>query len=495
MRTTVSLLKQIKGIAPIALLILFCFFSSFSCNKSEDKNPQDPQDTMPDSTLTHKDVDVWLTNADKSSLLRQSVVGLSFSNSVNTFPTIEIDTTQLFQVMDGFGFSLTGGSAYVINKLEQSMRESVIRELFSPDSGCIGLSYIRISIGASDLDATVFSYDDMPAGQTDPGLYNFSLAKDKENLIPVLKRALFYNPALKILGSPWSAPVWMKTNQSSIGGSLKTEYYDAYSKYFVKYIQQMEAEGIPIDAITIQNEPLNPNNNPSMSMSWQEQRDFIKNFLGPDFEQSGIKTKIILYDHNCDRPDYPTNILNDAAAAKYIDGSGFHLYGGDISALSQVHQAHPDKNVYFTEQWVGGPSNFGPDMKWHIQNLIIGAPRNWSKNVLEWNLASDPYYEPHTTGGCDRCEGALTIASGSVFRNVSYYIVAHASKFVKSGAVRTASNIPEALPNVAFINPDGTKVLIVLNNGNKQTSFNIQSGSRKTIAKLDAGSVATYVWR
>jgi len=221
----------------------------------------------------------------------------------------------------------------------------------------------------------------------------------------------------------------MKTNGSSIGGSLKTDCYDVYARYFVKYIQEMQAEGITIHAITPQNEPLHGGNNPSMLMTASEQANFIKNYLGPAFQNAGLTTKIVIYDHNCDRPDYPLDILNDPDARKYVDGSAFHLYAGDISALSQVHYAYPDKNVYFTEQWVGGPSNFAGDLQWHIKNLIIGATANWSKVVLEWNLASDPYYNPHTNGGCTSCEGALTIGA-TVIRNVSYYIIAHASKFV-----------------------------------------------------------------
>jgi glucosylceramidase len=477
-----------------AILLFTVFSTAFSCKKNEgDENPIIPIDTTPDTITTKRDIEVWLTRPDRTYQLRHQVVALEFTSTSNQNPTITVDSTLTYQTIDGFGFALTGGSASLINKLQTAQRDALIRELFSPDSGCIGLSYIRVSIGASDLDATVFSYDDLASGQTDVNLTNFSIEKDRENLIPVLKAALSYNPTLKILGSPWSAPTWMKTNNSSIGGSLKSEYYATYAQYFVKYIQGMAAEGIPIDAITPQNEPLNPGNNPSMVMTSNEQKDFIKNHLGPAFQQANISTKIILYDHNCDHPEYPINILNDPEASQYIDGSAFHLYAGDISALSQAHLAHPDKNVYFTEQWVGGPSNFGPDLKWHIKNLIIGASLNWSKNVLEWNLASDPYYNPHTDGGCTSCEGALTIAS-SVSRNVSYYIIAHASKFVKTGSVRIGSVGPYNLPNVAFKTPQGKKVLIVLNDGTSKQTFNIKFGGGQAIASLDAGVVATYIW-
>jgi len=473
------------------LLLLMCFSMAFSCKKNEVEEPDDPGDTT--HTTTKRDIEVWITRPDQIALLRQQVVALEFGTAVNQNPTITVDSTTTYQTIDGFGFAMTGGSAYHIDRLPQDQRDAIIRELFSSDSGCIGISYIRVSIGASDLDASVFSYDDIPSGETDVALNHFSLDPDRSHLIPVLKTALQYNPDLKILGSPWSAPVWMKTNKNSVGGKLMPEYYDVYARYFVKYVQEMAAEGIPIDAITPQNEPLNPYNNPSMEMTSDEQLDFIKNHLGPAFRQANLSTKIILYDHNCDHPEYATHILNDPAAAQYIDGSAFHLYAGDISALSTVHQVHPDKNVYFTEQWVGGPSNFGEDLKWHVKNLIIGATRNWSRNVLEWNLASDPYYEPHTDGGCNRCEGGLTIF-GSVSRNVSYYIVAHASKFVETGSVRIASDLPANLPNVAFRTPSGKKVLIVLNESKETQYFNIRYGNRQAPAILAGGCVATYVW-
>jgi glucosylceramidase len=334
----------------------------------------------------------------------------------------------------------------------------------------------------------------MPAGQTDSNLEHFSIETEKKDLIPVLKKILALNPSIKILGSPWTAPVWMKSNGSFIGGNLKPEYYSVYASYFVKYIQAMKAEGVTIDGITPQNEPLHGGNNPSMVMQPVEQADFIKNHLGPAFKAAGINTKIILYDHNADRPDYPITILNDPAAKKYIDGSAFHLYGGPVSALSEVHKAHPDKNIYFTEQWTGGPEKFETELDWAVENLIIGATRNWSRNVLQWNLANDPNYQPHTDrGGCTNCLGALTIGSG-IHRNVSYYIIAHASKFVRPGSVRIASNNDGTLPNVAFRNPEGKKVLIVMNKGAQAQTFNIKFNGKILTAILDKGAVGTFVW-
>jgi glucosylceramidase len=255
----------------------------------------------------------------------------------------------------------------------------------------------------------------------------------------------------------------------------------------------MKAKGITIHAITPQNEPLHPGNNPSLLMLAAQQKDFIKNNLGPAFKTAGIATKIIVYDHNCDRPDYPLEILQDPMARLFVEGSAFHLYAGDVSVLSTVHDAYPDKNVYFTEQWTGANGTFSGDLKWHLKNVIIGTMRNWSKVALEWNLANDPNYHPHTPGGCTECKGALTIGT-SITRNVSYYIIGHASKFVPPGSIRIASTQSGNLSNVAFVTPQGKKVLIVENDGTKDEGFSIKYKGQFSSTSLPAGAVGTYVW-
>ncbi len=439
-------------------------------------------------------MEVWITNPDRSALFARQVGPLPVGAAASQYPTIDIDETQGFQTIDGFGYTLTGGSAMLISRMEGTARAALLQELFSTKGNGIGVSYLRVSIGASDLDERVFSYNDLPDGQTDIRLEKFSLAPDQTYLIPMLKAILAIDPTIRILGSPWSPPAWMKTNNNPKGGSLKPEYYDAYAQYFVNYIREMKSEGIRIDAITIQNEPLHPGNNPSLLMLPQEQATFIKKSLGPAFRTAGIDTKIILYDHNADRPDYPISILNDSDARKYVDGSAFHLYGGPITALTEVHNAHPDKHVYFTEQWIGAPGNLKGDLGWHVKNLIVGATRNWSRTVLEWNLASDPKQEPHTPGGCTECLGAITLNGNTVTRNPAYYVVAAASKFVRPGSVRIQSNTSDALPNVAFKTPDGRKVLIVLNATPTAQSFIIREKGGALTTGLPIGAVGTYVW-
>jgi glucosylceramidase len=447
------------------------------------------------TTGENQPIEFWITTGDQSSLLQKDAQSLTFVEGRKDLPVIEVDTAQRFQSIDGFGYALTGGSAYLLQqKLTAEKRTELLNELFSTDDRGIGVSYLRLSIGASDLDDHVFSYNDLQPGETDPDLHKFSLDEDRKHLIPILKQILTINSELMIMGSPWSAPSWMKTNNDPKGGSLKKENYASYANYLVKYVQEMAKEGIRIDAITIQNEPENPNNNPSMVMTAPEQGEFIKDHLGPAFARAAIKTKIVIFDHNCDHPEYPIAILDDADAKKYIDGSAFHLYLGDISALSQIQQAHPDKNIYFTEQWTSSEGKFDGDLRWHVRNLIVGATRNWSKAVLEWNLAADPQQNPHTDqGGCTQCLGALTIGD-SVTRNVSYYAIAHASKFVRPGSVRIASTFVDDLPNVAFVTPGAKRVLIVLNDSEEDKQFAIRFGERNVTIRLYAGSVGTLIW-
>lgn len=441
----------------------------------------------------------WITTGDSNILFRQ--VNFTPAIAATNTAVINIDDSKKYQTIDGFGFALTQGSAMPIIKMTEAKRSALLHELFDTTGTAIGISYIRLSIGASDLNEKVFSYDDMPEGQADEAMAHFDLGPDHADVIPVMKEILRINPHIKILGSPWSPPAWMKTNNDTRGGRLKPEYYAAYASYFVKYIEAMAKEGITIDAVTLQNEPLHPGNNPSLLMTAPEQAEFIKNNVGPAFRSAGIKTKIILYDHNADRPDYPIYILDDTAAAKYVDGSGFHLYNGDVSALTDVHNAHPGKHIYFTEQMVvqfGERKNenrpkFG--IARPVEEIFIGATRNWSRNVLEWNLAANSAFTPYTDrGGCSMCQGAVSVDGDAVTRNLAYYAMAHFSKFVRPGAVRIASSELTDLPNVAFKTTGGKKVLIVANSSKQTQVFNIRIKAKSTTVSLAAKSVATYIF-
>jgi glucosylceramidase len=401
--------------------------------------------------------------------------------------------------MEGFGAALTGSSAYLINqKLNVSQRENLLKDLFDPRSG-IGISYLRITMGASDFSPEDFTYNDLPPGQTDPSLSKFSVSKDQTDLIPVLKAVVALQPAIRIMATPWSAPAWMKTSGKLAGGSLKPEWYGTYADYFVKYLDAYKKEGIAIDAISVQNEPLHEAAYPSMGMDSAAQGIFIGQHLGPLFQTKGIKTKILLYDHNWDRPGYPISILNDPQASRYVAGSAFHAYGGSVSAMSEVHDKFPDKGLYFTEisggRWA---TDFSDNLKWNMSNIFIGTANNWSKNALLWNIALDENDGPKNKG-CDNCRGVVTIAAdGTVTKNVEYYTIAHMAKFVRPGAFRVPSGRLSnsiQLEHVAFLNPDGSKVLVVLNQGADNKKFTVVAGENQFNYTIDPNAVVTLMWK
>lgn len=466
-------------------------------------------------------IESWVTNADRSALFQKQTDSVFFGASRSGSSTIIIDEGQQLQEIDGFGYAITGGTAELLMKMSPAARKKILNEVFAVNDNNIGVSYLRLSIGSSDLNSFTFSYNDLKENETDFELKKFTLSQDLKDVIPVMKEILAINPDIQILGSPWSAPIWMKTNNNIKGGALKKECYDVYARYFVKYILAMKEQGITIDAVTVQNEPLNTNNTPSMRWFWNEQADFIKYNLGPAFTKAGLKTKIILFDHNLDRIDYPLAILNDPEVSKYVDGSGFHHYGGEIAAMADLHVARPDKNLYFTEQMVvERPGEKTINIAAQVKRLIIGTTRSWSRNVILWNLAADPKNDPHTdNGGCSMCQGALTLDGDNVTRNLAYYNIAHASKFVRPGSVRIGStntgdkavaltqdeetqgirraaiieNSP-VLPNVAFRTPDGKIVLIVVNDTYAVSSFRIQYNGMLASVRLSPGAAGTYVW-
>lgn len=443
------------------------------------------------ASCSESNVEVWTTTPDQS--FRLTKISVSPSRSENAENEIRISISEPFQSIEGFGFTLTGGSAELMMKLKKDVRASLLSELFTLKHGGIGISYLRLSMGASDLSSRVFSYDDLPASQTDSTLEHFSLSNDTVYVIPLLKEILALAPDLRIMASPWSPPVWMKDNQSSIGGQLLKRYYSSYAKYFVRYITAMRDKGITIDAVTIQNEPQHPGNNPSMLMSAAEQADFVGMHIGPAFQEAQLSTKIIIWDHNCNRPDFPLTVLADSVARSYVHGSAFHLYAGEISALSTVHNAFPEKQIYFTEQWTGSKGTFEGDLQWHVKNVLIGSLRNWSTTVLEWNLANDPQFNPHTPGGCTECKGALTIDNSVIQRNVSYYIIAHASRFVPSGSVRVASSTIPGVHSVAFMRPDKKWVSILLNESTSSKRVSLSVAHTQHTVVLSPGAVATVV--
>jgi len=400
--------------------------------------------------------------------------------------------------MEGFGAAMTESSAWLIwTKLPVAQRDALMRKLFDPVDG-IGLSYLRLPMGASDFALQSYTYDDMPPGQSDAALAHFSIDHDRETILPALQKARSINPALKIMATPWSAPAWMKTSGALNSGRLRPEAYEVYARYFVKFLQAYADAGISIDAVSPQNEPHHePAGYPCMRMDANEEAAFIRH-LGPLLASAGMKTQILIWDHNWDEPAYPLAILADPAARRYVAGTAFHGYAGSVDAQSKVHDAYPEKGIYFTEcsggEWA---PDFGGSLKWNAHTLLIGAVRNWAKTVLLWNLALDDKHGPQN-GGCTNCRGVVTITpvSAGIEYNVEYYVLGHAAKFVPPGSMRIESNTfpQQGLEDVAFKNPDGSLTAIVLNGSDGKQSVTIRALDNAFATTLPAGALATFHW-
>lgn len=421
----------------------------------------------------------WLTQGNGSARLTQG--SSTFGANTGSGSVITINEGSTFQSIDGYGFTLTQGSAKVIAGMSATAQNNLLNELYGPNG--LGYSIVRIGIGATDLSDWSFSYRDGAS---------FSLAgPDLTYTIPILKKILAINPGVKVLATPWSAPMWMKTSGSFVGGTLKAENYESYGQYFLDYFNAMSAQGISIWAITPQNEPLNGHNDPSMTLTRENELGLINSFIGPKLRGAGYNCKIITYDHNCDNVDYPTYVANNSS---YVDGAAFHLYAGNISALTTFRN-NTGKNVYFTEQYTGASGSFGGDLVWHTQNVTIGSMNNWSRTALGWNLATDPNWGPRTAGGCSDCKGAVTISGSTVTRNQGYYIIGHFSKAVKPNAVRIgASSNHGNLITTAFRNSDGTKVAVVLNNSGSNITFRVVWNNQSFSYTLAGSSVVTFKW-
>jgi len=447
----------------------------------------------------------WVTSADQSKLLSREP-DLTFGGSAAAASNIDVDATNRYQTMVGFGAAITDASAWVIqNDMSSTQRTTLMNELFGRATG-IGLSFTRLTIGASDFSRSLYTLDDVPAGQTDYPLTNFSIAPMQTAVLPVVKSALAVNPGLSVMASPWSAPAWMKNNGSlikstdpSIQGTLLPQAYAAFAQYLGKFADAMQAEGVPLYAMTAQNEPAyEPTDYPGMLLAPASRATLIGQQLGPLLAQRAQAVRLLDWDHNWDNPSSPQTVLADTVAAPYVSGVAWHCYAGDVSAQNTVHTAFPTKDTYITECSGGDWAPVWADnLLWNVRTLIIGGTRDWAKGVLLWNMALDENHGPHT-GGCSNCRGVVTVNSGTgaVTRNEEYYALAHASKFVRPGAQRIDSSTGvNGLESVAFRNSDdGSLVLIVANASGLTRSFSVRQGGQTFTAALPAGAIASYVW-
>jgi glucosylceramidase len=466
---------------------------------------------------------VWVTTPDRAEELHERAP-VTFGATTSDAPTIVVDATDRYQPIDGFGASITDSAAAVLYRLAPAERDAAMRALFDPRAG-IGVSFLRQPVGSSDFTAAPahYTYDDVPAGRTDFALRHFSIAHDEAQILPLLRRAKQLNPRLSVMATPWSPPAWMKTGDSLIGGRLKDDprVYDAYARYLVKFVRAYAAAGVPIDFLSVQNEPQNrhPSGYPGTDMPVRQEAAVIA-ALGPKLAAASPRTRILGYDHNWSthpadvestppgedpETDYPYRLLR-TRAAKWIAGTAYHCYSGDPSAMTALHDAFPRKGIWFTEcSGSHGPTDtpeqiFRGTLTWHARNIIIGTTRNWARSVVNWNIALDSTGGPHL-GGCDTCTGLLTLMpDGSVSRDAEYFTIGHAAKFVKPGAVRIGSTSfgttgwNGQIMDVAFRNPDGSTALIVHNENDDPRTFAVRAGDRQFEYTLPGGALATFTW-
>ena len=443
-------------------------------------------------------VQTWITLTDQSKLLARED-GAQFSDHAPLHLHIAVDAQQRFQEMLGFGANISDASAWLIqHRMSATQRAALIADLFGKPPG-IGLSFTRLTIGASDFSQSHYSLDDVPAGKTDDLLAQFSIEPMRASVLPVVKSALAVNPKLQVMASPWSAPGWMKTTDSLIQGTLRPQAYDAFARYLVRYVDAMEGEGVPTYALTLQNEPhFEPKDYPGMRLDPPMRAQLIGKHLGPMLSKRSRPVRILDWDHNWDEPSAPLQVLADPVARPFVAGVAWHCYAGDVSVQAQVHDAHPDKETFFTECSGGAwKPHWQETLPWFMRHLIIGTTRGWAKGVLLWNLALDENHGPHL-GGCGDCRGVVTInaKTGEVTRNFDYYALAHASRFVRPGARRIASTSSvDGIETVAFQNEDDRSIALVTLNASPQARrFSVGFGGRTFEHTMPGASVATFVW-
>jgi glucosylceramidase len=461
---------------------------------------------MPSAHAAGEQVTVYLTTTDDAGG-RHVVRGLQAqtpfafqSGTGGGGENITVDENTRYQTFTGGGASFTDTAAWLMNSsgaLSQATRDATMRKLFSPVDG-IGLSFLRNPMGASDLARYGYTYDDVPAGQTDPGLSRFSIAHDLADVVPLTRQALQLNPSLTVMASPWTAPAWMKDSGQLNGGWLKAEYYGTYASYFVKYLQAYRDQGIPVAYVTAQNEPTCCSGYPSMSWNAGGLAYFTKNELLPKLQAAGLPAKVLAHDWNWDTYDaYAAQTVDDAAVRAHpnFGGIAWHGYGGDVARQTSVHDRYPQLDAFGTEH--SGGTWIADQQREDMMN-IIDYTRNWAKSVTKWSLAVDQNRGPHN-GGCGTCSGLITVhngdaASGQVDFTVEYYTMGHLTKFVRPGAQRIASTASSAVPNVAWRNPDGSKALIAYNGSSSARTVTVNWGAQHATYSLPGRTSATFTW-
>lgn len=492
----------------LAGLLILC---SCSCEGKKPDDPETPPDDPTPAQTDPEDVVTWTTTFDKSMDFVRSARAFGKAGSMS--PYVVSFTDETYQTVDGFGLAVTQASCYNLLKMTPEDRTRLLTELFSPTEGA-GSSLIRVCIGGSDFSMDEFTWCDTK------GIEHFGIHKlDSDYLFPILDEIYKINPDVRIIGSPWSSPRWMKMDVAGKGnsfnswtsGRLNPAYYADYSTYFVKWIQAMQERGYKIMGITLQNEPLNHGNSMSLYMPWEDQCAFLK-VIGPALKAAGLDVQIMLFDHNYnydgqgDQSRYPLKIYADTEAAKWASGSAWHNYGGSVGELDYIHQQAPDKGIWFTEASIGtwnyDSHKFAGQFQEDMREIIFGTLSRYGKGVTLWNLMLDDERKPYRPGGCSTCYGAVQInhnsySYSSVQRLSHWYDVAHPSVAVKPGAVRigTSGYTAPGLQYLAFRNPDGSTGVLFLNEGGEDRQLVFATANHSAKVDIPAKSVVSALWK
>jgi len=446
------------------------------------------------------DVAAVLTTPDRTRKMDPQA-GFTFTVGTGNTNVIVVDESQAYQVIEGFGASFTDSAAYLLNQVASTTnRDAVMNNLFTRTGQGIGLSFIRNPMGSTDLARSLYSYDD---GAADLTLANFSIAHDAD-VMPLTKQAKTLNSNLKIMANPWSPPGWMKQQGSMIGGNLKTDAATrtAFANYFVKYIKAYADQSVPIDYISLQNEPLLDTVNsgyPGMYMDAATQTTVLRDYVLPALTTAKVDvtfpdTKVLVWDHNWDNSSFPNTVLSDTTVknSPQVAGVAWHGYGGTPGVMTTLQNGFPTKGQYMTEH--SGGTWVGDQVKSDFDE-IIHVMRNWAKAYVKWSLVLDQNMGPHY-GGCGTCTPLVTVNSGSgaITYDIEYYTMGQFSKYILPGATRIYSNNAPGLVSAAFKNPDNSKALVVYNETTAARSFQVQWGTQVFAYTMPSQTGATFTW-
>ena len=400
---------------------------------------------------------------------------------------VVVDAGRTYQSILGLGASLEHATCYNIARLPEDQRAAVVERLVDPDTG-IGMNLMRLCIGTSDFaPQPYYTYDDLPEGATDPELEQFSIEKDRAYLLPVIRLALRKNPDLRFFASPWSPPGWMKSTGKLGGGRMLDEHFAPYARYFARYIAAYREEGVPVHAVTVQNEPhmVHPGY-PTCLWRAEQQRDFIRDHLGPELRRAGLDTRIWCWDHNWNEVAFPKTVLSDAQAAQYVDGTGFHLYEGKVEAQTVLHEAFPEKHIYFTE---------GSTFRTRGAIEIIDILRNWARSYNAWVILLDHERQPNSGPHHASPTCIMLREDGSLDYRYDYYMYGQFMKFIPRGAVRIGTpDCGRRFAHIAFRTPDERIVLVVANADREARAFKVAWKKTAFSTSLPARAVGTYRW-